>query len=289
MQARDKRIKRVGKGEFRSKLSVEDILPGVLDETYSIHNRFSKYENILVMAKAPLLYPFMDYAFHIKIKSLDDKYLKRFVADLSYLNEGIDEEGMKKMTTFIVKNFVFFNTLIKRPCLSFEKVFPKVVELIAIAELNGYECNADRLVVFSQNTLLEKEDRQKISFETRSYRNTYLHEEVIHNKAMTLVSKYPSFAVGRREVHNEVSDRKGLKTFRSFNKHIAEKTVKVLDEALELRKFRSAKEVQEFEKYRQWRSEGINTADIVIELGVSYSTVAKYSRILKEVEQREIL
>lgn len=285
---RDKRIKGVSKGEFRSKLSLEDILPSITDEFYFILNEYNRKERMLVMYKMPIAVPFMDYVFHIKVKSTSDKYLIRFIHDLMYFNQGIDDQGLKKMTSFIITSIVLFNKMIGKPCLTFEQVYPVVCKEAALAELQGVETNSDKIVVFEKTTMLTTKQRRELTSETRYYRNSYLHEEVIHNKALTLVDKYPNFAVGKRDVHTEVANRKGLKTYRSFNKHIADKTVKILEEALNIRKFKSAEEVEEFEKY-QVLKDTHTTAEIAKELGISYSTIAKYSKIVKEFESRELL
>lgn len=285
---RDPRIKRVGKGEFRSRLSIEDVVPGTSDETYGIYNQFQRQERILVLAKQPIPVPFMEYVFHIKVKSVDDKYLKRYVFDLMYFNQGIDEVGIKKMTEFVIRTIVLFNKYVKLPCLSYEEVHPLVVGWCTEAELLGLEVLSDKVVLFEKSTVLPGEDRRKLGFETRQYRDSYLHEEAIHNKAIYLIDKHKTFAVGKKAVHDTMIKRRGLTTYKSFNKHIADKTVEVLKDTLEVRKFKSEDEANKFERFKQWRSEGINTADIVKDLGVSYSTISKYNKILKEFEEREI-
>jgi len=273
---RDSRIKKVRKGEFRSRLALEDVEVDKNTEMYSITNTYNREESVMVCCKDPIPCPLMQYIFYLKITTIKDKYLKRMVGDLMYLNPGIDAEGIRKMTMFIVTSLVY-----KKPdsgySLTYEELHPVVEKLAAIAEIEGVEVYADKVVLFEKDTMLTGNERQQIGAQTRAYRDGYLNSEIIHNKALQIVGRQEPYAVSKVVVHKEVKDKKGLKTIKTFNKHIAGKTLKVLEESLEERKFRSPREADQFEVYKDCREKKMSTAQMVKKMGVSFSTLAYFS------------
>jgi hypothetical protein len=285
---RDQRIKRVGKGEFRSRLAVEDVLVERNMEFYSLVNKFGKMERVLVLSKDPIPSPLMQYMFYLKITSVTDKYLKKLIHDLMYINPAIDQEGLVKMTSFIIRALVYQDPDSKEYKLSYEQVHPVVLKESTLAELDGVEVYADKVVLFERNTMMTGKERQVISTQSRSYRDSFLSSEIIHNKAIQLVGQKDLYAVSKGIVHKEVKNNRGLKSLNTFNKHIADKTVKILKDSLEERRFRTPREAEQFEVYKVYREKKMTTAQMVSAMGVSFSTLAFFSRVFKEFKNRVV-
>lgn len=272
---RDKRIRRVGKGKFRVKLGLQDVTEP--DSVFDVTTEFGGTEKVGIFIEQPIKIPYSGVLFAGKVKELDDVILSDIVGVLSYFNEGIDWLGTKKMVEFIGRYCVV--RVDGEPKFRYEELYPVVKALIPMCQVRGVDLVMDVVAVYDNGTQLGKEQRRDITYQTRSLRNSKLKGEIIHNAAMTVIEKSSRLlAVSKGMVLSETK-KNGVKSINTLNKEIKDVTV----DMLQLSAKNPLKSLKDIKNYKEFCMLGNRTYDFVTtELGVSRSTVKRYSDIYKE-------
>ena len=273
---KDSRILKLRKGEFRSKLAIEDVkLEGV--DIFELQNPHGRTEKVVSCIENPIKIPYINY-FGSKITHKDDPYLMSLVFDLMYLNKGIDPLGVKKMIEFIIRRAVKW--IGNKPMLKFEDIEETVKSYVRMSEKMSYEPLSDVIVLFERSTMLTPEERRSISLQCRSERNSNLHGALIHNAAITAIDlTKEQLIITRPRVLQQVTKNK-IKTIRTLNKHMRNDTIKLLEKANVGRLFNSEKSMEKFEKFLALPI-GTTSREAAEQLGVSLSTITEFKNIIE--------
>lgn len=275
----DQRIKPLLPGEFRSVLCLEDIRDDIsFGEYYPVAVPSGGTERVLVLADMPIKTPYMRKYYGLKIKSLSDPLLVKAVSEFLYFNKDIDEMGLQKMTTFLIRYL-----MVESPALVYETVLPMVQQIANNPE--PIHLLADVVVLFQRGSRIPPEERKQMSLQSRALRNSKLAGEIIHNATQTVIETIPpALMVTQRKVLEESKNQgKHIKSKHTLNKHIKVETKMLMEEANLGRYFRTEKSLNKFKKFLALPPMSMDK--YAAELGVSKTTVAKFIEIHDEQTQ----
>jgi hypothetical protein len=277
----DIRVRRLGSSDFRSRLTVGDIVDGVGEvvEVSSSNAELSNddiqyYEDALVFIDKPIVLPNMPYLYNTRLYRLDDVFLLRVIGDLVFLNPGIGSRGINKMVSWIVRFLVGENDSGDK-VLSYEQLHPMVGGMIGLPHVI---IENDRIIVYQRESLLEGSDKRWYSNHYRDRYMSILAGELIHQGAL-LASKrlYEKLILSKGMVLHHTKDINAIKT---LNKHIEDRTVSFLEDENNKRYFKTKVSVDKFKKFVEIYDESISLSGYEEMLGISRKTAVEFKRIL---------
>jgi hypothetical protein len=276
MEIKDSRILPLNRGDFRSKLTLDDVKHEGI-KIYQIDNTFGRSENIGVCIENPIKITYINF-YRSKITKKTDTYLQELVEDLMYFNYNIDMGGVKKMVTFLVNKCV--KHVDDEPCLKYEDIYGTVLFHIKASRQKLPNLLSDVVVLFEKGTMLTSEERRAISLQTRALRGHMLNGELIHNAAITAIKLAKAqLNITRPRVLEQVEDRK-IKTVVTLNKYIREDTVALLSKANVERHFKTERSLEKFKIFLTL-PETMSLDEIARELEISKGTVVMFKKLLK--------
>lgn len=280
---RDRRIKDVQAGEFRSKLYVDCVLSDGGDFVFTTSE--SGHEELVnIYHQNPIACPIFTYMHYIKVNSVKDKFFKTAVKEYTYINPNIDERGLYLMSEHIQKFLIRRDSDTMIPIIGIQDIFKEVKRLHKIYEKDDdFEVCSDTVCVFKRDSSLTKDEKISFSRKIRAFRNSLLQGELIHNKAQELISITKNYATRKRDVYNNVKGNKGLNTYNSFNKHILSKTEEMLEEDYNIKLIKSQKEYLKLKEYNKLRKSGKTTEESLKMVGIGKQTAINFNAIIKRI------
>ena len=288
----DSRINKVERGFFRIDLYSEDL------NYFNENVRDVGDEKILVFPDKPVRYNNLGVYYSNKIREVDSNYSETLFSNLIYINEGITDEGIDKMITFIISNFIKFDrveswngesTVTKYvAAVSREDILNKITELTEEISWDWEESDViyDKVAFYSRKSNLTSEEKRAVTLEVRNSRNSILTGAMIHNAVLSTIehdSKY--LHLSRRTVKHRLPLGK-VTASRTFNKHITQDTkdVIVTENNVEGRVIRSKAQVDKIKEFERLRGLGMSTEDVLSTLHISNTTFTLFKKITSKDE-----
>lgn len=285
----DKRIK-VFKGcIFRPQLSMEDVVSGQgeLIDVYSSDVNLSSEEvqfseKALLFLDKPIVYPNMTYLFSMRLRSLDNPILERLIRDLMFLNPHLKDEGVKKMTSWIISFFVGVNDD-KKKFITYEDLLPiayKYCEEYYGGDVEIIE--SDKIILYKANSLLLSDDKR---WHTNQYRNKKISKmlgEVIH-QGVILASEtlHRNLKISKSSVV-EYSRSEEVRTVRKMNFHILPESEKMLNDENSRRYFLRQDTLDKYVAFEDIYEEGKPLDYYVNQLNISKTTALEFRNLKQD-------
>ena len=277
-------IKKVVDGQLRVDIFIENIKDDILHvfETLpmgvDIVEGSDINQRLLVFSYETVKVPKLTKYYGGRISDLDDKWLKASVLALLWFNNGAKEATKKKLTTYVIQNFIKASSKI-----TYEVLRPLVdkwddEDLIRAQTLYG----SKPLMYSYKNTYTTEE---KISLSLKAY-----HRGIKMNLGSAFDSSVDAFALKNKRLKvttakvvgemNESSE-KGSVSLRSVRKAVLPTTVgKILEYNSETPRLigTTSSEVKYLESKKLF-AEGVSNKKASRDLGISRSTVITYREV----------
>jgi len=260
-------------GEFRTGFFYEDIVDGATwGEAAEVTTPTGTIEKVLILDQVPIKIPYMQVYYARKIKGIKDPFIAEVLRDFMFFNEGIDQAGISKLVSFIVRYLC-----LPAAGITYETLYPVAYEMIP--HLPDPELLYDQVILFQRGSLLPAKERKSMSLQVRGMRNSYLFGEIIHNATLAAIDKsHPKLKITKFKVLEETaSSGREIKSVKTLNVHIKEETEHVLDVANSHRHFTTGKSLNKYKKFLALPP--MSVRDMSATLGVSKSTVMKYREV----------
>lgn len=270
-------IKPVQSGEFRTGFCSDD-LAGHFGQEFMMTAPDGTQELTIYMKDLPIQVPYMRTYRSKKIFSLNQaEYIRQVVSDFLYFNEGIDRFGLGKLTTFLV-NYI----CAKNSKITYEALYPVVLSIAGNPD--EPQLDSDLLVLFKRGSKIPSKERRKASLEARNLQHSELMGKIIHNATlMTIESTHAQLSITKFRVLEEANKSgKELRSVRTMNNHILEKTERVFKKANADRYFKTEKSFNKFKKYLSLPPMSMDAASKT--LAISKSTVAQFKQLTDEID-----
>lgn len=273
---RDSRIARVQANNFRVSIGYEDIYPAFISDVIQQENPYNRNESVALFIDDPIRVPSVSIYYRAKITGIQDPYLVELCTKLVYLNENINEFGIKGLTTYVVNHFVAMDGAY--PAVSHEAMFAYLMENLQLHEYRNIDAMVDMVVVYSKNSLLDTKTKILLSNKMRVLRSSKLSGELIHNAAIAAIEElHIKLQITNPRVLERV-DEHSIKTVRTLKKHMRKDTQAVLEEENRTRVFKTTKVLEKFEAFLELPTP-VSLRDAANLLGVSKGTIVEFKEI----------
>jgi hypothetical protein len=278
-----KRIKRTPKAGFRVTLYIEDVEVGMSDYSTVVFDSNGEPEAVLILD--PVLdYPDIGMFYRNKISGLSDPKLGKLLNRLKYLNPGIDKEGIKKLTDFVIRNFTKIVKTEDRfsAAVTHEELSPVITALFSSKiKVDMDDIYLTKHVLYMSDSKLSKNDKISISKRARNKVMSRLYGELLHEIANDLVEQADRIRiVTKPQVFAEANNTE-KKSDVTWNKHLIDKTKNLLKAAKEQGLSARPELIEKYKIFLQLPKD-VSFDKAVEKLKVSKSTIKKFKDYAKD-------
>jgi hypothetical protein len=281
----------------RTELCIEDVyIPHIeiLKELKLISVLPVGEEQIYVF-KEPFRVPHFNLFYASKITSASDKYLPELITRLYYLNPGTDEFNLKRITEFVLQNFVtrvhaesevMYGKEIMVPSISYTKMNNMVKIITSAPTITSYLPDTERYIMYSRNSKLSREEKIGINAKIRAAVAVSYYEKAIHNATEYLIELGDSIKISYnsiKETNLAVDNGNKQLSISTIHRHIAPRTKKVIDEVNRYRYFKSELTRKKFKKFLTLPSMTLD--EYTKKLAISKSTALEFKQIKQKYEE----
>jgi len=275
-------IEPVLEGEFRLELFLEDIVPTSLVYVQPDRLRdqlIPEDREEIVGTIGGFSIPVSNFGVYYfnRIDKLESNYFEVAMQRLMWLNEGIDFEGLKKLTEYIHSRWIKDTKKIGK-----RDILKALLESVNM-DINSENITHTKNVFYSRSSLLSSKEKMRITIRYRNEKLSALLGELIHESAMVAIevhelSEESILKLGKTQVLREVQTRRAISTVRTMVKHMQGRTASALVEYNVDKIFKTKKAYVKYKKFLTL-PEYTGNREMSRRLGVSLSTVQQYKSL----------